>query len=47
MDTRKQNSPKVQKPDRTPIIVAFLAAIPPLLLAIDKLIQTGRALGWW
>lgn len=44
---RKQEPKTQQKPDRTPIIIALIAAIPTTIGAIVQLINAGHVAGWW
>ena len=44
---REHKTPQRQKTDKTVLIIAILTALPPLILAIDKLVKTGHTIGWW
>ena len=48
---RKSNRPLVSGQAHSPynaaLISALLATLPPLILGIAKLLETGHALGWW
>jgi len=42
-----QREQEPRRRDNSGLMIAVLAALPPILLAIAKLLETGHALSWW